>query len=254
VSRLLRWPLAVTLLAPRASLATGPQARVDRARCALRARILEEVAARRALGASGQSDVVALLLAHGDVSDADLADELAAMLLVGHETTAAGMAWALDLLARHPAVQERLGRDLAAGEERYLEAVVREALRLRPPVIDVVRQLARPAVLDRWRLPVGTLLMVVPALVHRRADLYPDPGAFRPERFLGVRPRTYEWIPFGGGVRRCLGAPLAELEMRRLIGAVVRARTLQSAAGRSERAALSGTALVPSRGARILVR
>jgi cytochrome P450 len=102
-------------------------------------------------------------------------------------------------------------------------------------------------VLDRWRLPVGTLLMAVPALVHRRADLYPDPGAFRPERFLGVRPRTYEWIPFGGGVRRCLGAPLAELEMRRLIGAVVRARTLQSAAGRSERAALSGTALVPSR-------
>jgi len=179
-----------------------------------------------------------------------VAEELRALLLVAHESTACALAWTLERLAHHPHVLERL-RD---GEETYLDGVAREVLRARPPVLDAVRLASRPVALPDGRtIPAGTIVMATPLLLHHRADLYPDPAAFRPERFLAGKPPEGTDIAFGGGERRCLGAQLATLEIKTLLRVLADRYAVLPAAAAPERARLLGTAVAPARGARVIV-
>jgi cytochrome P450 len=135
------------------------------------------------------------------------------LLLAGHETTATGLAWAFDLILGHREVHARLRDELEVGDEDYLKAAITESLRLRPVVPIAGRRLRSPLVTDDLELPVGTDVTPAIWLTHTRADLYPEPHEFRPERFIDEGPETYSWVPFGGGVRRCIGGAFAEFEM-----------------------------------------
>ncbi len=148
------------------------------------------------------------------MTDVDLRDQLMTLLLAGHETTATALAWTFDLLLRHPEPLQRLRDSLEAGEDDYLRATITESLRLRPVVPLAGRRLNAELSVDGLTLPAGTDVTPAIWLAHTRADVYPEPFAFRPERFLDEAPDTYAWIPFGGGVRRCIGAAFAEFEMR----------------------------------------
>jgi cytochrome P450 len=147
------------------------------------------------------------------LSDPDLRDQLMTLLLAGHETTATGLAWAFDLILGHREVHARLRDELEVGDEDYLKAAITESLRLRPVVPIAGRRLRSPLVTDDLELPVGTDVTPAIWLTHTRADLYPEPHEFRPERFIDEGPETYSWVPFGGGVRRCIGGAFAEFEM-----------------------------------------
>ena len=146
------------------------------------------------------------------MTDVELRDELMTLLTAGHETTATGLSWAFERLLRTPRVLERLLGSL--DDDEYLDAVVKETLRVRPVIADVARVLKQPIVLGGYALPAGTLVLPAIAAVHMRPDLYPEPHEFRPERFLDGGAESYAWIPFGGGVRRCIGASFAQVEMR----------------------------------------
>ena len=150
------------------------------------------------------------------------------LLLAGHETTATGLAWTFDLLARHPAVLERLVSEIDADEQAYVRAVVAESLRLRPVVPLAGRRLAAPLAVNGYELPAGTDVTPAIWLAHTRADRYPEPFAFRPERFLDGAPSTFSWIPFGGGVRRCVGAAFAEMEMRVALTEILRRKRVRA--------------------------
>lgn len=205
-----------------------------------------------------RDDVLSMLLLarHEDGSpmdDVELRDELVTLLVAGHETTATALAWALERLVRHPAALERLTEEARAdaGEE-YADAVIRETLRLRPVIPFVGRKLNEPQTMGGWDLPAGVRVAPSIHLVHRRPDIYPDPAAFRPERWLGERPNPYTFLPFGGGIRRCLGASFAETEMRAVLRAIVGNVRLAPAAPESERVGRRVITLVPGRGAEII--
>ena len=149
--------------------------------------------------------------------------------MAGHETTATALAWALERVTRHPDVLERLQEEQADGGGDYLDAVIKETLRLRPVVPAVIRRLQAPMEFGGWQLPAGVHIAPSIYLLHRRPDIYPDPTAFRPERFLERAPGTYEWIPFGGGTRRCLGASFAQFEMKTVLEVVLRSVRLRPA-------------------------
>jgi cytochrome P450 len=213
-----------------------------------------ELLAKRADPVADRHDVADFLLdAVGPDSrtpDQELLEELRALLLVGHETTAAALAWAVERLVREPAVLARLEESLAAGNQSYLEGFIREVLRWRPPVIDTVRELTAPIELAGHLLEAGTLVVVAPLLVHHHPDLYSSPKEFVPERFIGTSaPHPATWIPFGGGSRRCLGAELALAELEIVLTELITSFTLEPTTARGERARLVGTVLVPARGA-----
>ena len=174
------------------------------------------------------------------------------LLLAGHETTATGLAWTFDLVLRHPAALERLVAELDSGEETFLRAVVAESLRLRPVVPLAGRRLNSELRVDDYVLAPGTDVTPAIWLTHTRPDRYPEPYAFRPERFLDGAPSTYAWIPFGGGVRRCLGAAFAEMEMRVVLAEVLRRRALRAAAGAAERVARRNVTFSPANGTRVV--
>jgi cytochrome P450 family 135 len=211
------------------------------------------IAARRAAPDLAERDDVlsTLLLArdeHGrGLSDPELRDELMTLLVAGHETTANSLAWAFERLARTPDGLERVAAD--AG---YAEAAVRETLRLRPVIALVARRLTRDAVIAGHALPAGTVVTPCILLVHRRADVYPEPDEFRPERFLGRPPGTYTWIPFGGGVRRCLGASFAQMELQVVLRTIA-ARVRLEAVGDPEPVRRRAITLVPARGGEVRV-
>ncbi len=190
--------------------------------------IYGEIEARRRAGDLEQrQDILSLLLQArredgSPMTDQELRDELLTLLVAGHETTATALAWAVERLARHPAKLDRLTEEVRAGENQYLEAVVTETLRLRPVISVVARRLREPVQIGDWRLPAGINVMPSIHLVHRRADIYPEPERFLPERFLERAPGTYTWIPFGGGVRRCLGAAFTQFEMWVVLGELVK--------------------------------
>jgi len=149
------------------------------------------------------------------LADREIRDQVLTMIMAGYETTTSAGAWALERLLRSPAQLKRLASEVDAGaRESYLDAVVKEALRIRPVVPVVARRLAEPGELDGWAIDGGTILMVSIYLVHTDEDTYPDAQEFKPERFISGLPEGAAWIPFGGGVRRCLGASFAELELR----------------------------------------
>ncbi len=219
--------------------------------------LLAEIADRRAGRAGygpGSDDVLSLLLQARDedgspMSDATLRDELMTLLVAGHETTGTSLAWTFERLLRHPRALAALEAEIEDGGEEYLDAVIRESLRLRPVLPIVARRCAAPYELLGHELPVGTIVSPCIFLTHRRADLYPEPEAFRPERFLGRAPDTYAWLPFGGGVRRCLGAGFALLEMRIVLRTILRRASLRVPADPAgEPIVRGGITLMPRRG------
>ena len=182
------------------------------------------------------------------LTDAELRDELVTLLLAGHETTATALAWAFERLVRHPAALARLREEAEAGEDTYVDAVIKETLRSRPVVIDVARTLAAPARLGGYDLPAGVMVVPMITLVQTGPGAWEDPDAFRPERFLGDAPAPYTWIPFGGGVRRCLGASFATFEMKVVLETILPAADLIPASPEPEAARLRHVTLVPARG------
>ena len=228
-----------------------PLAPLQALRQEIDAMLEEEIAARRA---DPREDILSLLIdarfADGEpMADAEIRDQLMTLLLAGHETTATGLAWTFDLLLRHPHVLERL---VAVPDDAYLRAVVAEALRLRPVVPLAGRRLSEDLRVDGHVLPPGTDVTPAIWLAHTRPDRYPEPYAFRPERFLEDAPATYTWIPFGGGVRRCLGAAFAEMEMRVALSEILARRTLRPASSSAERVARRNVTFSPRGGTRVL--
>jgi cytochrome P450 len=187
------------------------------------------------------------------MEDRELRDQLMTLLLAGHETTATALAWTFDLLLRHPAALGRLRESLLAGEEDYLRATISESLRLRPVIPLAGRRLAKPLVADGLTLPEGTDVTPAIWLTHTRADVYPEPFAFKPERFLEDAPDTYAWIPFGGGVRRCIGATFAEFEMRVVLREVLTRCELRKASPMPERTGRRNITLSPKDGTPVIV-
>jgi cytochrome P450 len=206
------------------------------------------IARRRAAGAGGD-DVLGALLAAG-CDDQELRDHLVTLLAAGHETTAGSLAWAIERLARAPAALSRVRE----GDEQWIDAVVKETLRIRPVLTVAPRKLAAPLTVDGLRLPAGVHVAPCIYLVHRREDLYPDAAAWRPARWLGAgAPESFAWIPFGGGVRRCLGAAFATMEMAEVLRVVAARLALAPApAARGERMRRRGITLQPGRGARVV--
>jgi cytochrome P450 len=203
--------------------------------------IVAEIAERRAApDLEERDDVLSLLVAarHEDgspMSDAEIHDELLTLLVAGHETTATALAWAVERLVRHPDKLARLREEVEAGEEAYLTATIQETLRLRPVIVVVVRKLTEPVELGGYELPAGARVTPSIHLIHRDPQIYPEPDRFLPERFLDEPPGTYTWIPFGGGVRRCLGAAFAQFEMSVVLRELVRRRQIAPASPTSER-------------------
>jgi cytochrome P450 family 135 len=248
-----------------------PAARFRRALAAVDELIYAEIAERRdtpngnttlrtghrpALAHDQRDDVLSLLLRarHEDgsaMTDTELRDELMTLLTAGHETTATGLAWAFERLLRTPRVLERLTESL--DDDDYLDAVVKETLRVRPVIVDVARKLTRDTEVAGWRLPAGTLVLPAIAVLHARHDLYESPQEFRPERFLDGGAESYAWIPFGGGVRRCIGASFAQVEMRTVLREVLRRVRLRAPSARPERGVIRHVTVVPGRGARAVV-
>ncbi|HTP22280.1 MAG TPA: cytochrome P450 [Solirubrobacteraceae bacterium] len=233
-------------------------ARFETARKAVDEVLYAEIARRRADAASleERDDIFsALLLAEDEdgerLSDREVRDELVTLLLAGHETTATGLAWTFDLLLHDQSV---LGR-AREGDDRYIDAVVKEALRLRPVIPGVGRVVrGEPFRLNGYEIPIGVEINPSIRIMHRREDLFPDPGAFRPERFLVDNPPdTYTWIPFGGGTRRCLGASFALMEMRIVVGRVLeRAVALRAADPKPAKVQFRGITLAPRDGVRVI--
>jgi cytochrome P450 len=218
--------------------------------------LFAEIAKRRAGDPAEGKDVMSMLVAArfedgSPMTDREVRNQLMTLLLAGTETTAVSLAWAFDMVLRHPEVLARLRE----GEEddAYLRAVVHESLRLRPIVLFTGRRLKSDLQVGEYTVPAGFDAAASPWLTHTRADLYPEPFAFRPERFLGRKPQTYAWIPFGGGVRRCIGAAFAEVEMRVMLDTVVRGISLSLVDPRPERLKPHGMVLFPRKGVPVRV-
>jgi cytochrome P450 family 135 len=236
----------------------SPWRRFLRARADLDAFVYEEISIRRAEGdRESRDDVLSLLLAarHEDgspMSDRELRDELVTIVGAGHETTATALAWAVERLLRTPRAMERLRESVARGEDTYIDATIKETLRSRPVIADVARKVTRPARVGSYDLPAGTFVLPAIAAMHHRPDLFPEPHEFRPERFLDGGAEQYSWIPFGGGVRRCIGASFAEYEMRIVLREMLERTTLGAPDPRPERMRPRNITLAPGKGTRVV--
>jgi cytochrome P450 len=217
---------------------------------------------RRASGhAEQRPDIMSLLLKARDeegqlLTDHELRDELLSLVLAGHETTANSLSWTFERLLRTPRAYDRLRELTRAGgpdAEAFVEATIHEAMRNRPVIPMIVRMVRRPWRFGDYVLPANTPVAVSIVALHHRADVYPEPFAFRPERFLETKPGTYTWIPFGGGIRRCLGATLAMAEQRVVLSAVARRTDMVAPDPKPERARQRNVTMIPRRGARVLV-
>jgi cytochrome P450 family 135 len=240
----IRRTLDMTMSLPRALFfsLTGNDLGFRRAITAVERQLTEVIRARRAAG-EGPPAIVDELIAAGS-TDGELRDQLVTLLAAGHETTAGALAWALERLARHPQVLARLRED----EPGYADAVVKEVLRTRPVLTIAARKLVAPFAVAGWELPAGVHVAPCIYLTHRRPELYPDPTAFRPERFLGDgAPDAYAWIPFGGGIRRCVGAAFAAMEMTEVLREVAARVTLRPDRAAGERMRRRSLTLTPER-------
>jgi cytochrome P450 len=223
--------------------------------------IFAQIDERRAAGDDEGNDVLAMLLAarHEDgspMSPQELRDELMTSLVAGHETTASQLAWGFERLSREPLVTERLIDELDEGEgEDYLTATVYEILRLRPVLPNAEPRLTKqPVTIGGFQYPAGVALLASAWLVHHDPEIYPEPYAMRPERFLGSSPGTYTWIPFGGGRRRCLGASFALQEMKIVMRAVLSRYALSPVGPRPEQTARRSITFSPTGGATVILR
>ncbi len=234
----------------------GALQRFEEQKRAVDAILFEEIARRRAEPDLAERDDVfsALLLAEDEdgqrLSDREVRDELVTLLLAGHETTATGLAWTFDLLLHTPGALARA----AGGDDEYLDAVIKESLRVRPVIPGVGRVVrGEPFRLGEWVIPPGIEINPSIRIIHRRGDLYPDPDAFKPERFVGDdAPDTYTWLPFGGGTRRCVGASFALMEMRTVLQRVLERVALRAADPKPEKVQFRGITLSPRNGTRVV--
>jgi cytochrome P450 len=217
---------------------------------------------RRTADLEGRHDILSMLIQTTDdegtpLTDQELRDELLTLVLAGHETTANSLAWTFERLVRTPGAYERLREAVRTGSEdkdAVIEATIHEGMRSRPVIPVIGRRVAVPWQLGEYGVEADTPVLMSILLVHHREDVYPDPFAFRPERFLNRKPGTYEWIPFGGGIRRCLGATLAMAEQRVVMEAVARRTDLVADDPEPERAVHRNVTMIPSRGATVIVR
>ncbi len=224
--------------------------------------LYELIASRRAApDVAERTDILSLLLAAVDedgtpMTDHELRDELLTLVLAGHETTANQLAWAFERLLRTPHAYDRL-RETVRGpgdDDAYVLATIHEAMRSRPVIPVIGRRVTVPWDLGDYRVPAGSAILMSILLLHHREDIYPDPFAFRPERFLEEKPGTYTWIPLGGGIRRCLGAALAMAEQRVVLEAIARRTDMVAADPAPERARHRNVTMIPAGGARVVVQ
>jgi cytochrome P450 len=243
----------------RAGRPVGTFARLMALKAQVDSVLYDEIARRRArTDLAERDDILSLLLQARDeqgqpMTDQELRDELMTLLAAGHETTATSLAWFFELMLRHPAAMRRLEDELAHDRTEYLDAAIKETMRLRPVVPVVVRHLLDPLEVAGHRLPAGTIVGCNIVLTHRHQPTYDDPESFRPERFVDKATETYSWIPFGGGIRRCLGASFAHYEMRTVIPTILARTRLRTGSPRGERVKRRAVTLVPSRRARVIV-
>ena len=233
----------------------SPWRRFVAARDAMDALIYDEIAHRRR-APDPAADVVALLIEAryddgGAMTDRELRDEMYALLAAGYETTSAALTWCFERMLRTPHVLERV---LAApGDDAYLDAVLKETLRLRPPAGDSTRILTEETEVAGYRLPAGTQVVVALPLLQLRESTYGDPHEFRPERWLDGEGEPYTFVAFGGGVRRCIGAAFAQLETKVVLRTVLAHARLRAAAPEPERVRLHHVVMVPARGGRVVL-
>ena len=206
-----------------------------------------------------RDDVLALMLQSryddgAPMGRDEISDQLLTLLTAGHETTSTTLAWAVERLRRHPVVLRRLTDEVDANGSALREATIWEVQRVRPVIDGTVRKVRAPGLrLGRWTLPEGQVVLVSIYLTHRDETLFPKALTFDPDRFVGVRPDTYEWIPFGGGVRRCIGAAFAHMEMNVVLRTLLRDFTLEPTGERGERWHSRGVAYCPAKGGRAVV-
>jgi cytochrome P450 len=216
---------------------------------------------RRVQDLDERGDILSLLLRarteEGEaLTDRELRDELLTLVLAGHETTANSLAWTWERLVRTPAAYERLREAVRTGEdaEAVVEATIVEGMRSRPVIPMIGRRVTVPWRLGEYAVEADTPVTMSILLVHHREDIYPRPFDFLPERWLGRKPGTYEWIPFGGGIRRCLGAALAMAEQRVVLNAMARRLDIEAAEPEPEHAVHRNVTMIPAQGARVVVR
>ncbi|HEV7399923.1 MAG TPA: cytochrome P450, partial [Solirubrobacterales bacterium] len=237
----------------------GPWARFEKQLNEADDLLYAEIAEHRANGNYEEREDILSLLMQAEfedgsgMSDTDLRDQLMTLLLAGHETTATALAWTFDLLLRHPRELQSLRDSLEQGEDDYLRATISESLRLRPVVPLAGRRLNVDLVADGLTLPAGTDVTPAIWLTHTRADSFPEPFAFRPERFLEGSPDAYAWIPFGGGIRRCIGAAFAEFEMRIALREVLTRCELHKASPAPEKIGRRNITLSPKDGTPVVL-
>lgn len=245
---------------PRLLLRFGRWRRRAQRRAAAVALLTDEITRCRAdLRLERRTDALAMLVRSVDgagapMADDELVDQLVTLLLAGHDTTAIALSWALERLTRHPALLRRTARAAEDGDDAWLDAVCRESLRVRPVVLEFGRKLTVPVQLGGHRIPAGVILTPSINLVHHSSRHYPDPNEFRPQRFLDQRPDPAIWLPFGGGVRRCLGATFAQVEMRTVLREVLRRVELSPTTAPDEPVRPRHVTMVPRQGAMVTVR
>jgi cytochrome P450 len=217
--------------------------------------VIEEIRARRRDGLERDDFVTMFLRLEDDngapLPDAKIAQMLRGLLLGGHDTTSMSLTWLFERVVRHAAALERLSTTVAEGDDSYVDASVTETLRLRPIAPFTGRWVVEPFRLGDVTVPPGTIVVPFITLLHRRPDIYPDPLAFKPERFLGKRPGTYTWIPFGGGAHRCLGGAFAQFEMRAIVRTILQHRRFEPVADPDEKAMRHHFGVAPSNGGTI---
>jgi cytochrome P450 len=217
--------------------------------------LYSEIAERRAApDLGGRADVLSQLLrisaadSEAGLTDPELRDNLITLLLAGHETTATALAWACHELARNPDVQRTAQQAADEGNEEYLEAVAKEAMRLHPVIYEVARRVTQPVELDGYRVPAGATVVPAIGLVQSDPRAHRTPARFDPTRFLGEQPAANTWIPFGGGVRRCLGAGFSLVEATVVLGELLRRFELAPVRTSPEPARPRNITLAPGRG------
>jgi cytochrome P450 len=218
---------------------------------------LYRLIAERRKERAGGTDVLAMMIEARDdqgntMTDVEIRDELVTLLLAGHETTATALAWTFERLLANPHTFAKLATELEAGRDGYLDCVIRETLRVRPIIPLIGRHVAKPFQLGRWTIPPGNRIAPSIYLSARNPAAYPNPQRFEPERWIGVKPDPYTWLPFGGGIRRCIGMAFAQFEMRVVLQTVV-PRARMRLAGSAARVVRRGITLAPSGGTRIVL-